>query len=69
MKTKTVNMMLALLLISAAGIPTVKRILPETSEKFYAAKTCLSVTWTDASVSALVDMGSRSVVKTWGGEG
>ena len=50
-------------------VPTVKRILPETSAKFYASKTCLSVTWADASVSALVDMDRRSVVKTWGGEG
>jgi len=52
--------------LSGAGVPTVKRILPETSAKFYVAKTCLSVTWADASVSALVDMDSRSVVETWG---
>ena len=52
--------------LSGAGVPTVKRILPETSAKFYASKTCLSVTWADASVSALVDMDSRSVVETWG---
>ena len=54
-------------LLGGAGVPTVKRILPETSAKFYAAKTLLSVTWTDASVSALVDMDSRSVVETWRG--
>lgn len=54
--------------ISGAGIPTVKRILPETSEKFYAPKTLLSVTWIDAPVSALVDMDSRSVVETWKGD-
>jgi hypothetical protein len=52
-----------------AGTPTVRRILPETTEKFYAAKTCLSVTWADASASALVDMDSRSVVETWGAGG
>ena len=50
------------------GTPTVRRILPETTEKFYAAKTCLSVTWADASMSALVDMDTRRVVKTWSGE-
>ena len=55
--------------LSGAGVPTVKRILPETSAKFYASKTCLSVTWADASVSALVDMDTGSVVETWGGEG
>jgi hypothetical protein len=51
------------------GTPTLRRILPETTEKFYAAKTCLSVTWADASRSALLDMDSRSVVETWGGCG
>ena len=51
-----------------AGVPTVKRILPETSAKFYAPKTLLSVTWIDAMVSALVDMDARRVVKTWSGE-
>ena len=50
------------------GTPTVRRILLETTEKFYAAKTCLSVTWADASTSALVDMDTRRVVKTWSGE-
>jgi len=55
-------------LSDGAGVPTVKRILPETTEKFYAAKTCLSVTWADASMSALVDMDTRRVVKTWSGE-
>ena len=33
-------------------VPTVKRILPETSAKFYASKTCLSVTWSDVWVYA-----------------
>ena len=50
------------------GTPTVRRILPETTEKFYAAKTCLSVTWADASMSALVDMDTRRVVQMWSGE-
>jgi hypothetical protein len=51
-----------------AGVPTVKRILPETSSEFYAPKTLLSVTWIDRAVSALVDMDTRRVVKTWSGE-
>ena len=46
--------------------PTVRRILPETAAEFYAEKTCISVTWVDASVSALIDMGTGSVVETWG---
>jgi hypothetical protein len=49
-----------------AGVLTVRRILPETAAEFYAEKTCLSVTWADASVSALVDMETGSVVETWG---
>ncbi|HDN65213.1 MAG TPA: hypothetical protein ENF23_02780 [Methanosarcinales archaeon] len=48
-----------------AGVPTVRRILPETAAEFYAEKTCVSVTWADASISALVDMGTGSVVETW----
>ncbi|RZN33973.1 MAG: hypothetical protein EF813_10415 [Methanosarcinales archaeon] len=52
-----------------AGTPTARRILPETTAEFYAEKTCLSGTWADASVSALVDMKTGSVVKTWGGGG
>ncbi len=56
---------------AGAGAPTVRRILPETAAEFYAEKTCISVTWVDASVSALVDMETGSVVETWGigGEG
>ena len=50
---------------AGAGVPTVRRILPETAEEFYAPKTCISVTWADASVSALVDMDAGSVVETW----
>jgi hypothetical protein len=51
------------------GDPTVRRILPETSEKFYKAKTCLSITWEKILTSALVDMDTLSVVKMWNGEG
>ncbi len=50
---------------AGTGVPTVRRILPETAEEFYAPKTCISVTWADASVSALVDMDAGSVVETW----
>ena len=50
------------------GNPTVRRILPETSEKFYEAKTCLSVTWDKILTSALIDMDTLSVVKIWNGE-
>jgi hypothetical protein len=45
------------------GTPTVRRILPKTSEKYYAPKTLLSVTW-DGS-SALVDIDEHKVVKVW----
>lgn len=48
---------------ASAGIPTVRRILPGTSEKFYAPKTLLSVTWTD--ISALIDPDERKVVQVW----
>ena len=54
---------------AGAGVLTVRRILPETAAEFYAEKTCLSVTWADASVSALVDMETGNVVKTWGVSG
>lgn len=47
--------------------PTVKRILPQTSEKFYKPKTLLSVTWQDVRVSALVDVDTYSIVDTWSG--
>jgi hypothetical protein len=47
--------------------PTVKRILPQTSEKFYKPKTLLSVTWQDVQVSALVDLDTYSIVDTWSG--
>lgn len=45
------------------GTPTVRRILPKTSEKYYAPKTLLSVTW-DGS-SALIDPDVHKVVKVW----
>lgn len=45
------------------GAPSVKRILPKTSEKFYTPKTLLSVTW--KGVSALVDPDERKVVQVW----
>lgn len=51
---------------AGAGVPTVRRILPETTADFYVAKTCISVTWADISVSALIDMDAGSVVETWG---
>jgi hypothetical protein len=45
------------------GTPTVRRILPKTSEKYYVLKTLLSVTW-DGS-SALIDPDEHKVVKVW----
>ncbi len=49
--------------VTNAGAPTVRRILPKTSERFYAPKTLLSVTW--GGVSALVDPDERKVVQVW----
>lgn len=46
-----------------SGDPSVKRILPGTSQKFYAPKTLLSVTW--KGISALVDPDERKVVQVW----
>ncbi|MCZ7392758.1 MAG: hypothetical protein ABOK23_00300 [Candidatus Methanoperedens sp.] len=48
---------------AATGTPTVRRILPKTSEKFYAPKTLLSVTW--GGVSALIDPDEQKVVQVW----
>lgn len=45
------------------GTPTVRRILPKTSEKYYAPKTLLSVTWEGSS--ALIDPDEHKVVKVW----
>ncbi len=47
----------------AYGVPSVRRILPDTSKKYYAAKTLLSVTWPGLSV--LVDPDEWKVVKAW----
>ena len=44
-------------------VPTVRRILPDTSKKYYAAKTLLSVTWT--GISVLVDPDEWKVVQVW----
>jgi len=61
-------------LVFAKGLeeetPSVRRILPETAVKFYAAKTMLSVTWTKLGkrpsvVSALIDPDVWKVVQVW----
>lgn len=49
--------------VTSADAPTVRRILPGTSEKFYTPKMLLSVTW--AGVSALVDPDERKVIQVW----
>ncbi len=51
-------------------LPTVRRVLPETAEKFYLPKTLLSVTWTrfgdnPVVVSVLVDPDARKAVEVW----
>lgn len=46
-----------------SGDPSVKRILPGTSQKFYVPKTLLSVTW--KGISALIDPEERKVVQVW----
>lgn len=53
--------------MGGSGTPSVKRILPETAEKFYEPKTLLSVTWKDSSLSALVDVDTGQVVEVWSG--
>lgn len=67
-------------LVRANGLesvtPTVRRVLPETAEKFYVTKTLLSVTWAlfgenPAVVSVLVDPDEGKAVNVWsniGGE-
>jgi hypothetical protein len=50
--------------------PTVRRVLPETAEKFYSPKTMLSVTWTRFGenhevVSVLVDPDAEKAVEVW----
>ncbi len=49
--------------VTNSGNPTVRRILPMTSEKFYEPKTLLSVTW--EGTSALIDPDIWNVVKIW----
>jgi len=49
--------------VTNAGNPTVRRILPRTSERFYESKTLLSVTW--EGTSALIDPEVWNVVKIW----
>lgn len=49
--------------VSNLGLPSVKRILPKTSEKFYLPKTLLSVSW--KGISALIDPDERKVVQVW----
>ncbi len=49
--------------VANAGAPTVRRILPKTSEKFYTPKMLFSVTW--EGISALVDPDERKVVQVW----
>ncbi|MDI6885651.1 MAG: hypothetical protein QMD22_04755 [archaeon] len=51
-------------------MPTVRRVLPETAEKFYLPKTLLSVTWTKFGenpvvVSVLVDPDEGKAVNVW----
>ena len=51
---------------NANGVVTVRRILPQTSAKFYEPKELFSVTWHgDRIVSALVDLDEKRVVKVW----
>lgn len=50
-----------------AGIPTVRRIMPETSKKYSAPVTLLSVTWPGLSI--LVDPQELKIVKVWKGGG
>ena len=51
---------------NANGVVTVRRILPQTSAKFYKPKELFSVTWHgDRIVSALVDLDEERVVKVW----
>jgi len=50
--------------------PTVRRVLPETAEKFYLPKTLLSATWTwfgenPTVVSVLVDPDEKKAVEVW----
>ncbi len=51
---------------NAKGVVTVRRILPQTAEKFYEPKELLSVTWHGTKVvSALIDLEERRVVSVY----
>ncbi len=51
---------------NAEGVVTVRRILPQTSAKFYAPKELFSVTWHGNSiVSALIDLDKGKVVRVY----
>ncbi|MBA7557666.1 hypothetical protein ES705_50433 [subsurface metagenome] len=55
-------------------VPTVRRVLLETAEKFYVPKTLLSVTWTrfgenSVVVSVLVDPDEKKAVNVWSNVG
>jgi hypothetical protein len=51
---------------NTTGIVTVRRILPQTSAKFYEPKVLFSVTWHGSkTTSALVDLDSGKVVRIW----
>jgi len=51
---------------NANGFVTVRRILPQTSAKFYKPKELFSVTWHGSKiVSALVDLDKKKVVAVW----
>ncbi len=51
---------------NANGIVTVRRILPQTSAKFYAPKELFSVTWHgEKTVSALIDLDAKRVVRIY----
>ncbi len=53
---------------NASGIVTVRRILPQTSAKFYIPKELFSVTWHGGRiVSALVDLDEGKVVRVYVG--
>lgn len=55
-------------------MPTVRRVLPDTAEKFYLPKTLVSVTWTKFGenpvvVSVLVDLDEGKAVSVWSNVG
>ncbi len=51
---------------NADGVVTVRRILPQTSERFYMPKELFSVTWHgNKTVSALIDMDEEKIVNIY----